>query len=74
MVGLNKWRKMVSVKSPKSSLLGQLGNFIPTIISGSALRIFFRLCSMIGYNQERKINQAGISQKILLWAKCVIFA
>ena len=43
-------------------------------ISGSALRIFFRLCSMIGYNQERKINQTGISQKILLWAKCAILA
>ena len=81
MVAFNMQRKIFSVQFPKNYLLGQIGNFILTASQKDLslyLRIcsedFFRLCSMIGHNKERKMNQMEFPKKILFWAKWAILA
>ena len=81
IIGHNNQRKIAEARFLQKSTFGSHGKFfsqlLPKImqsfISGSVLRILFKLCSMIGHNKQiRTIYISEISPKILFWAKWTI--
>ena len=67
--------------SPKLPLLDQINKFgqivaqiMQAYTTGFVLRIFFKLCSMIGHNKQRKITTVKFPKYLFFLAKWLILA